>query len=51
MNEFSIFCFFENLVSTIFLGYDGRPVRKYALSWTETPAALGYSFPYVIGTF
>eukprot|EP01114_Cavostelium_apophysatum_P004200 TRINITY_DN1437_c0_g2_i2.p1 TRINITY_DN1437_c0_g2~~TRINITY_DN1437_c0_g2_i2.p1 ORF type:complete len:873 (+),score=238.27 TRINITY_DN1437_c0_g2_i2:146-2764(+) len=34
---------------SIFIGFDGKPTRKYGLLWTETPTVVGYSFPYAIG--
>lgn len=33
---------------TVFVTHDGKPARKYGLSWSEAPVALAYSFPYVI---
>jgi Vam6/Vps39-like protein vacuolar protein sorting-associated protein 39 len=33
---------------TVFVTHDGKPARKYGLSWSEPPVALAYSFPYVI---
>jgi hypothetical protein len=26
---------------SIFIGFDGKPTRKYGLSWSETPVVLG----------
>eukprot|EP01116_Phalansterium_solitarium_P000135 TRINITY_DN10090_c0_g1_i1.p1 TRINITY_DN10090_c0_g1~~TRINITY_DN10090_c0_g1_i1.p1 ORF type:complete len:892 (-),score=174.91 TRINITY_DN10090_c0_g1_i1:69-2744(-) len=34
---------------SIFIGFDGKPTRKYGLSWSETPLEIAYAFPYVIG--
>lgn len=33
---------------SIFIGFDGKPTKKYGLTWSEPPIALSYSFPYVI---
>lgn len=33
---------------SIFIGFDGKPTRKYGLAWSEPPIVLGYSYPYVI---
>lgn len=33
---------------SITVGYDGRPTRKFGLSWSEMPTAVGYCFPYVL---
>jgi hypothetical protein len=33
---------------SIFLGFDGKPTRKWGITWGEPPLAVGYSFPYVI---
>eukprot|EP01125_Pyxidicula_operculata_P017175 TRINITY_DN5996_c0_g1_i2.p1 TRINITY_DN5996_c0_g1~~TRINITY_DN5996_c0_g1_i2.p1 ORF type:complete len:900 (-),score=202.10 TRINITY_DN5996_c0_g1_i2:552-3251(-) len=33
---------------SVFIGYDGKPTRKYGLSWSEPPVLSVYSFPYII---
>jgi hypothetical protein len=33
---------------SIFLGFDGKTTRKFGLSWTEAPLALGHHYPYVL---
>eukprot|EP01128_Nolandella_sp_AFSM9_P012212 TRINITY_DN9057_c0_g1_i1.p1 TRINITY_DN9057_c0_g1~~TRINITY_DN9057_c0_g1_i1.p1 ORF type:complete len:920 (-),score=186.09 TRINITY_DN9057_c0_g1_i1:146-2812(-) len=33
---------------SVFLGYNGRPTRRFGLSWSETPRAVAHSFPYVV---
>jgi hypothetical protein len=33
---------------SIFLGHDGKPTRKFGLSWSEIPLAISYYFPYVL---
>eukprot|EP01101_Sappina_pedata_P012001 TRINITY_DN8164_c0_g1_i1.p1 TRINITY_DN8164_c0_g1~~TRINITY_DN8164_c0_g1_i1.p1 ORF type:complete len:980 (+),score=304.92 TRINITY_DN8164_c0_g1_i1:1-2940(+) len=32
----------------IFVGFDGRPARGYAINWTEIPTSLSFSFPYCL---
>ena len=34
---------------SIFLGFDGKPTRRYGIAWNEAPVDFGYAFPYVIG--
>jgi hypothetical protein len=26
---------------SIFIGFDGKPTRKYGISWSETPTVMG----------
>ena len=33
---------------SIFIGFDGKPTRKYGISWSETPLQMEYTFPYVV---
>jgi hypothetical protein len=33
---------------SILVGVDGKPTRKFGLSWNEPPIAIGYRFPYVL---
>jgi len=33
---------------SVFIGHDGKPTRRYGLSWSETPVAIGCSYPYAI---
>lgn len=33
---------------SVFLGYNGKPTRRFGLSWSETPRAVAHSFPYVV---
>ncbi len=37
----------ENI--SIFIGFDGKPLRKHGIVWSEPPIDFGYAFPYVIG--
>lgn len=32
----------------MFIGHDGKPTRRYGLSWSENPIVLGCSYPYAI---
>ena len=32
----------------IFIGFDGKPTRKFGFNWIEPPVAIAYSFPYVL---
>eukprot|EP00002_Diphylleia_rotans_P040852 TRINITY_DN9805_c0_g1_i1.p1 TRINITY_DN9805_c0_g1~~TRINITY_DN9805_c0_g1_i1.p1 ORF type:complete len:839 (+),score=133.42 TRINITY_DN9805_c0_g1_i1:97-2613(+) len=34
---------------SIFYGVDGKPTRKFGLSWGEIPQDIAYSYPYVLG--
>uniref|UniRef100_A0A6B2KXZ8 CNH domain-containing protein n=1 Tax=Arcella intermedia TaxID=1963864 RepID=A0A6B2KXZ8_9EUKA len=36
----------ENI--TVFIGYDGKPTRKFGISWSEPPIAGVQAFPYVV---
>jgi len=36
----------DNISVTV--DHDGRPIRKFGLSWSEPPSAVGYYFPYLI---
>lgn len=33
---------------SIFIGFDGKPTKRYALTWSEQPITLASSFPYVL---
>jgi tetratricopeptide (TPR) repeat protein len=37
----------ENI--SIFIGFDGKPLRKHGIVWSEPPIDFGYAFPYVVG--
>ena len=32
----------------IFIGFNGKPTRKYGLHWNEPPLALAVSYPYIL---
>ena len=35
--------------SSIVIGFDGKPTKKFTISWTESPLDFKYCFPYLIG--
>ena len=47
LRKFFFFLKKDNI--SIFLGFDGKPTRKYGFAWNESPLDFGYAFPYVIG--
>mmetsp|Transcript_7714 Transcript_7714/g.10647 ORF Transcript_7714/g.10647 Transcript_7714/m.10647 type:complete len:888 (-) Transcript_7714:2-2665(-) len=35
--------------TSIFIGFDSKPTRKFGVTWTEPPIVKAYCFPYILG--